>query len=185
VRPASKAGEGGARRQSRGASREASSEYRAKITHELSRLSRRAQKSGHPAPLGDPTSGVMLVVEQPVGPRILRALERSLQAVGRPDAYVTYASTGLLAQEVFAVEPHALVAVGPGAARDIDAIDHPLARAPFSTAENGAWFAWTKGTAGLNLPALAPALDDQGSKRRFWRAFLALNAVAIEGTDLP
>jgi hypothetical protein len=181
VRRASKAGEGRARRQAR----DASSEYRAKITYELSRLSRRTQNSGHPAPLGDPTSGVMLVVEQPVGPRILRALKRSLQAVGHPDAYVTYASTGLLAQEVLAVEPHALVAVGPGAARDIDAIDYPLARAPFSTAESGAWFGWTKGTAGLNLPALAPALDDEGAKRRFWRAFLALRDIAAEGHGLP
>ena len=165
MRPASKAGEGQARRQAR----DASSEYRAKITHELSRLSRRTQNSGHPTPLGDPTSGVMLV----------------LQAVGHPDAYVTYTLTGLLAQEVLAVEPHALVAVGPGAARDIDAIDYPLARAPFSTAESGAWFGWTKGTAGLNLPALAPALDDEGSKRRFWRSFLALRDIAAEGHDLP
>ena len=154
--------------------RDPASEYRAKVSHELSRLSRLIKESGHPAPLGDPASGVMLVVEQPVGPRILRALERSLQAVGRPDAYVTYASTGLLAQEVLAAEPHALVAVGPGAARDIDALEHPLAQCPFSTAESGAWFAWTKGTAGLSLPALAPALEDDAAKRRFWRAFLAL-----------
>jgi hypothetical protein len=87
---------------------------------------------------------------------------------------VTYASTGLLAQVVLATEPHALVAVGPGAAREIDALGHPLARRSFSEAELGAWFAWTKGTAGLSLPALIPALGDDGAKRRFWRAFLAL-----------
>ena len=170
MRPASK---GRARRQPR----DAASEYRAKITHEFSLLSRRMKSSGHPAPLGDPASGVMMVVEQPVGPRILQALDRSLQTVGLPDAYVTYASTGLLAQEVLAAEPHALVAIGPGAASDIDGIKHPLARAPFSTAESGAWFAWTKGTAGLFLPSLAPALDDDAAKKRFWRAFLALKDV--------
>ena len=158
--------------------RDAASEYRAKITHEFSRLSRRIKSSNHPAPLGDPTSGVMLVVEQPVGPRTLQALDRSLRTVGLQTAYVTYAGTGLLSREILAAEPHALVAVGPGAAEEIDAIEHPLARAPFSTAETGAWFAWTKGTAGLSLPALAPALDDEAAKRRFWRAFLALRDVA-------
>jgi len=65
------------------------------------------KESGHPAPLGDPNSGVVVVVEQPVGPRILQALGRSLQTVGLQDAYVTYASTGLLAQELLAAEPHA------------------------------------------------------------------------------
>jgi hypothetical protein len=122
----------------------------------------------------------MLVVEQPVGPRVTQALQRSLNTVGLPEAYVTYASTGLLAQEILAAEPHALVAVGPGAARDIDALEHPLAQCPFSTAESGAWFAWTKGTAGLSLPALAPALEDEASKRRFWRAFLTLRSAATE-----
>jgi hypothetical protein len=116
----------------------------------------------------------MLVVEQPVGPRLLRALERSLRAVDLPDAYVTYASTGLLAQEILAAEPHVLVAVGPGAAREIDALNHPLAQHSFSEAETGVWFTWTKGTVGLSVPALIPALEDDGAKRRFWRAFLAL-----------
>jgi hypothetical protein len=132
------------------------------------------KEAGHPAPLGDPASGVVLVVEHPVGPRVLQALDRSLKAVGLPEAYVTYASTGLLAQEVLATEPHTLVAVGPGAAREIDTLGHPLAQRLFSEAEIGVWFAWTKGTAGLSLPALIPALNDDGAKRRFWRAFLAL-----------
>jgi hypothetical protein len=155
------------------------SEYRAKITHELSRLSRLIERSGSPAPLGDPTSGVMLVVEQPVGPRILHALDRSLKTIGLPQAYVTYASTGLLAHEILAAEPHLLVAVGPGAAREIDETEHPLARASFSTAEPGIPFAWTKGTAGLSLPALTPALDDEAAKRRFWHAFLTLKHLAL------
>ncbi|MCA1687555.1 MAG: hypothetical protein LC714_02930 [Actinobacteria bacterium] len=120
----------------------------------------------------------MLVVEQPVGPRVLQALERSLKTIELPEAYVTYASTGLLDREILATEPHALVAVGPGAAREIDALGHPLARRSFSEAERGVWFAWTKGTAGLSLPALGPAIDDDGAKRRFWRAFLALRDLA-------
>jgi hypothetical protein len=169
VRPASK---------EKRAPRDAGSDYRAKVAHEISHLSRLMKEAGYPAPLGDPTSGAMLVVEQPVGPRILQALERSLKAVDLPEAYVTYASTGLLAREILAAEPHSLVAVGPGAAREIDALGHPLARRPFSEAERGVWFAWTKGTAGLSLPALIPALDDEGAKRRFWRAFLALRELA-------
>jgi hypothetical protein len=154
--------------------RGATSDYRAKVAHEISSLSRLVKAAGHPGPLGDPASGIVLVVEQPVGPRVLQALDRSLKTVGLPEAYVTYTSTGTLAQEILATEPHALVAVGPGAAREIDALGHPLARRPFSEAELGAWFAWTKGTAGLSLPALISALDDEGAKRRFWRAFLAL-----------
>jgi hypothetical protein len=132
------------------------------------------KESGHPAPLGDPSSGVVLVIEQPVGPRILQALARSLKTVGLPETYVTYTSTGLLAEEILAVEPHALVAVGPTAAREIDDLSLPLAQTLFSRAEPGAWFAWTKGTAGLSLPSLAPALDDDAAKRSFWLAFQAL-----------
>ena len=158
--------------------RDAASDYHAKVTHEISSLSRLVKAAGFPAPLGAPSSGVVLVVEQPVGPRVLQALERSLKTVGLPEAYVTYASTGTLAQEILATEPHALVAVGSGAAHEIDALGHPLARHPFSEAELGAWFAWTKGTAGLSLPALIPALDDEAAKRRFWRAFLTLRDLA-------
>ena len=158
--------------------RDAASDYRAKAAHEISDLSRLMKESGHPAPLGDPASGVVLVVEQPVGPRTLQALQRSLETIELQEAYVTYTSTGLLAQEILATDPHALVAVGPGAVREIDAIDHPLVRRPFAEADVGSWFAWTKGTAGLSLPALNPALDDEGAKRRFWRAFLALRDLA-------
>ncbi len=154
--------------------RDAASDYRAKAAHEVSNLSRLMKEAGHPAPLGDPASGVVLVVEQPVGPRTLQALQRSLKTIELEEAYVTYVSTGLLAQEILATDPHALVAIGPGAAREIDALGHPLAQRSFAEAEIGVWFAWTKGTAGLSLPALNPALDDEGAKRRFWRAFLAL-----------
>ncbi len=154
--------------------RDAASDYRAKAAHEISNLSRLMKESGHPAPLGDPASGVVLVVEQPVGPRTLQALQRSLETIELQEAYVTYASTGLLAQEILAAEPQALVSVGPGAAREIDALNHPLAQHSFSKADFGVWFTWTKGTVGLSVPALIPALDEDGAKRRFWRAFLAL-----------
>jgi hypothetical protein len=136
------------------------------------------KKSGLPTPLGDPTSGIVLVVEQPVGPRVIEALTASLATVDLPDAYVTYAATGLLREELLTTEPHVLVAVGPGAAGEIDALDHPLSRASFSEATEGTPFAWTKGTSGLRLPPLAPALDDETNKRRFWRCFLALKEMA-------
>ncbi len=167
------AGKGG-----RPSRRSAADDYRAKTGHEISTLSRRIKSSGHPAPLGDPSSGIVLVVEGPVGPRVLQALGRSLKTVGLPEAYVTYAPTGTLAEEILATEPHALVAVGPAAAREIDALDHPLAQNAFSETEPGVWFAWTKGTTGLALPPLAPALDDDAAKRRFWRTFLALRDLA-------
>lgn len=158
--------------------RDAAAEYARKTACEISRLSSRMKEAGHPAPLGDPTSGIVLVLEQPFGPRTLEALKLSLQAVGLQEAYITCDSTGLLKQEVQATEPHVLVAIGSGAAEDIDALDYPLARQPFSAAEPGVWFSWTKGTAGLLVPALTPALDDEGAKRRFWHAFLALRDVA-------
>ncbi len=157
---------------------DAAEDYRRKTEREISLLSKRIKGAGHPAPLGDPTTGVVLVVEQPVGPRVLDALTASLTAVGLPDAYVTYASTGLLKEELLATEPHALVAVGPGAASEVDALAHPLARTPFSEAREGAPFAWTRGTSGLRLPSLAPALTDDAAKRRFWRCFLVLKDLA-------
>lgn len=157
--------------------RDAASDYREKSAYEVSRLSKEMKAQGYPAPLGDPASGLMLVLGQPVGPRPLQALQRSLNAVGLPEAYVTYESTGLLAREILAIQPQVLVAIGPGAARDIDAIDYPLVRQPFSEARSGVWFSWTNGTAGLALPAIAPALGDDATKRRFWRAFLSLRAV--------
>lgn len=164
------------------APRDAASNYRNKTTQEMSRLSRRMKANGHSAPLGDPGSGVMLVVEQPIGPRILDALKLSVRAVGLPQAYVTYASTGLLKEEPLAIEPRALIAIGAGGARDIDAASYPLARQSFSEAEPGVWFSWTEGTLGLVLPSLTPALDDEAAKHRFWRAFLNLKAVEAPGS---
>jgi hypothetical protein len=158
--------------------RDAPSDYREKTVHEVSRISRRMKENGHPVPLGDPGSGIVLVVEQPVGPRVLEALKRSLRAVGLSEAYVTYAATDLLEEELVAIEPHALVAVGVGAAHDINAAGYPLVHQPFSEAEPGVWFSWTKGTLGLLVPSLAPALGDEAAKRRFWRIFLGLRVLA-------
>ena len=154
--------------------RDAAGDYKEKTAYEISRLTGHTTREGHPAPLGDPTSGVVLVLEQPFGPRTLEALKLSLEAVGLQRAYVTYEATGLLAQEIQATDPQVLVAIGAGAARAIDATDYPLVRQPFSEAPSGVWFAWTRGTAGLRIPALAPALHDEEAKRSFWLAFLAL-----------
>ena len=139
---------------------------------------RHMNKGGHPAPLGDPASGVVLVVEQPVGIRVREALKRSLRVVGLPKAYVTYASTGLLGEALRSTEPRALVAIGPGAVRDIAAGGYPLVCQTFSEAEPGVWFTWTKATMGLLLPSLIPALDDEAAKREFWRGFLNLRNLA-------
>lgn len=168
-------------RPAKGQSGSASSDYRAKVSDETVRLARHLRNSGQPEPLGDPASGVVLVVETPIGPRVLDALGRSLDAVGLPEAYVTWAAPGagdLLLEQLLSTEPDALVALGPGAAREIDALRHPLALRAFSEAPPGAWFAWTRGTRGLSLPPLAPALDDEAAKRRFWRAFLSLKALS-------
>jgi hypothetical protein len=158
--------------------RDAAGDYIRKTAYEATRLSDRMKQGGHPAPLGDPTSGVVLVLAEPFGPRTIEALELSLKALRLEQAYVTYESTGLLAQQIQTTEPGVLVAIGASAARDIDATDYPLVRQPFSVAQPGVWFPWTKGTKGLLTPPLAPALDDDAAKRRFWLAFLTLR-------DLP
>lgn len=157
-------------------------DYRAKVSHEASQLSRRIREAGHPAPLGDPASGILILLEQPVGPRAIEALNLSLESVGLPDAYVTWASTGFLLEEILVSEPTALVAVGPGSAREIDDLGYPLSRNSFEEATPGTWFTWTKGTAGLLLPSLSKALDDTDAKHRFWRAFLSLRGVAETNT---
>ena len=77
--------------------RDAAGDYTRKTAYEVSRLSNRIKQEGHPAPLGDPTSGLVLVLEEPFGPRTIEALELSLQALRLEQAYVTYTSTGLLA----------------------------------------------------------------------------------------
>ncbi len=159
----------------------AAGEHRAKTTEEAARIARRLKKAGHPAPLGDPASGVMLVVESLAGPHVVDALRRSLNSVGLHEAYVFWSSTGLLLEALLAAEPSVLAAIGPEAVREIDDLGYPLARRSFSESAEGEWFSWTAGAAGLRLPPLAPALDDEAAKRRFWRAFLALRELSPAG----
>lgn len=154
--------------------RDAAGDYRAKGVREAELVSRRLTAALQPAPTGDPASGVMLVVDGPVGPRAQQAVEASLAAIGLPSAYTTWTATGLLMEQILFAEPGALVAVGPEAAREIDALDYPLARRLFADAPEGEWFAWTRGAAGLRLPSVHPALSDEEEKRRFWSAFLRL-----------
>lgn len=162
------------------------SDYEAKISHEMARLARGASRIG-PEPFGDPLSGIVFVAEPATGEnagantnaRVVDALRRSIATVRLDRAYVTWTQPNLL-EEMLSLEPSALVAVGPSAARAIDALDYPLVTAQFSTATEGAWFAWTDGASGLRLPALGPALDETDAKHRFWRAFLAVRTIGAD-----
>lgn len=162
-----------------GSPKRLSHDYSAKVRHEASHLSRLIREAGHPAPSGDPASGMVVLLEQPVGPRVIEALNLSLGSLDLSRAYVTYSSTGLLMQEILTSEPTILVAIGPGAAQEIDELEYPFARRKFSEASPGNWFAWTRGTSGLLLPSLTQALDDAEAKRRFWRAFLSLQSISL------
>jgi hypothetical protein len=159
----------------------ATGDYGAKTSREAAQTARRTTRAG-PEPFGDPLSGILLVAEPAAGAanaRVVDALRRSLATVKLDEAYVTWIHSDLL-EEILSLEPGALVVVGPAAARAIDSLDYPLARMAFSEVPEGSWFAWTKGASGLRLPALAPALEDEDAKRHFWRAFLALRALAPE-----
>lgn len=157
------------------------SDYEAKISQETARLASETARLG-PKPFGDPLSGVVLVAEAAAGAtadRMVEAIRRSLAVVELERAYVTWSHPKLLT-EMLSLEPTALVALGP-AARAIDSLDYPLAKMQFSEAAVGSWFAWTEGTSGLRLPALVPALTDSDAKRHFWRAFLAIRALTLDG----
>lgn len=156
----------------------AANAYNAKTSYEAGRLARRSKHAGLES-FGNPLSGIVLVAESPAeaaSARMASALRRSLAAVKLEGAYVIWPSPNLL-EEILSLEPGALVAVG-SAAGAIDDLGYPLAGTRFSEAPEGSWFAWTRGTLGLRLPALAPALEDTDAKRRFWRAFLALRALS-------
>lgn len=157
--------------------RRALEDYRAKMARELSptRDGRRAGSEDVP-PVGDPDSGILLVLEPPETPAVLDALRRSLESVGHPRARVVPAD-GRLLEEILSAGPAAIVAVGPDGARALDGLEYPLAHARFSGGREGVWFVWSKGARGLVLPALAPALEDEEEKRSFWRAFLTLRAL--------
>lgn len=147
-------------------------DYRAKAERELG-----TGRDG--LPMGDPASGVLLVLEPPESGAVLDALGLSLDNVGHPRARVVLAGERLLL-EILSGCPAAIVAVGSGAARSLDSLEYPLARASFSGAREGEWFVWSRGSHGLALPALAPALEDEEVKREFWRAFLALRALVAD-----
>jgi hypothetical protein len=151
-------------------------DYLAKAERELSAITREMKRTGNPGPLGNPLSGTVIVLSQPVGPRVLDAIRRSLDAT-QLDAYVTYAATGLLRRELLLAEPSVLAASGPEAAAEVDALQHPLASKPFAEATEGAPFAWKRNTTGILLPSLAGSLDDEAEKRRFWQAFLTLRSL--------
>ena len=157
----------------------AARDYEAKTSQETARLARQAARAGFPQPFGDPLSGVVLVAEpvtEPTVTRMVDALRRSLAAVKLERVYVTWSHPDL-PEEILSLEPDALIAAGPIASRAIDSCNYPLVKMAFSDAPEGAWFAWTKGTRGLRLPALGEALDDVDAKRRFWTAFLALRTL--------
>jgi hypothetical protein len=159
-------------------------DYDAKTAHEAAHLACNANRAA-PETFGDPLSGVVLVAERATASaQLVDALRRSLAAVRLDRAYVTWSSPDLL-EALLSLEPGALVAVGPEAVRAIDASGYPLAKRSFSEATEGSWFAWTKGASGLRLPALAPALEDAGAKRRFWRAFQALRALVPDRETPP
>ncbi|MGI8650020.1 MAG: hypothetical protein ACR2KW_06525 [Rubrobacter sp.] len=153
------------------------SDYRKKAERGLADIYRQMQRAGHPKPLGDPLFGVVIILEQPVGPRVIQAISLSLDAVNFPDAYVTFTATGMLNRELRLTEPRILVAVGSEAAREIDELQNPLSLGKFADATPGTPFPWKRNTAGLLLPSLAPVLDDEPGKRRFWSAFLALKTL--------
>lgn len=162
----------------------AANAYEAKTSYEAARLARYSKQARLPQPFGEPCSGVVLVVERAeASARLVDALHRSLAAVKLDGAYVTWSSPYLL-EETLSIEPGALVAVGPDAARAIDALNYPLAKTGFSETPEGLWFVWTKGTFGLRLPALTPALVDADAKHRFWRAFLSLRVLIDDEGDL-
>ena len=162
------------------APRPAASDYEDKVSREAAKTARRADLTVAPRPLGDPLSGVVLVAEPPASAGTTDALQRSLDAVGLDGTCIVWPAPDLL-ETLLALEPSALVAVDPGAARAVDSAGYPLVKNPFSSAAEGTWFAWTRGTLGLRIPALAPALADDDAKRRFWRAFRSLRVLAPEG----
>jgi hypothetical protein len=164
----------------RASSHPAIKDYEAKTSHEATRRLAQPERTGLLEPFGDPLSGIVLIVEradEAASTLLPGVLCRSLAAVKLDGAYVTWYPPILL-EEILSLEPCALVAVGPDVARAIDSLNYPLATTGFSEAPEGSWFVWTKGTSGLRLPALAPALSDADAKRRFWRSFLALRALA-------
>lgn len=158
--------------------RRALEDYRAKMESELKpRLRGRRTGAEYGTPWGDPDSGILLVLEPPETHAVLDALRRSLDSVGHPHARVVPADDRLL-EEILSGGPTVIATIGPRAARALDELEYPLAHDRFSESPEAEWFDWSKGTRGLTLPALAPALEDEETKRSFWRAFLTLRGLS-------
>ena len=113
--------------------RPAASDYEGKVSREAAKAARRADLSGAPRPFGDPLSGIVLVAQPPAAAAATDALRRSLAAVGLDGARVVWPAPDLL-ETLLSLEPSVLVAVGPEAARALDASGYPLAKGSFSNA---------------------------------------------------
>ncbi len=79
---------------------------------------------------------------------------------------------GRVADEFNIVKPRIIVVMGEQAAQTINQLDIPLAR-PLE-AHEGEIQAFTPSCDALFVPDIDDALDEEGAKRRFWRAFRSL-----------
>jgi uracil-DNA glycosylase len=79
---------------------------------------------------------------------------------------------GRVADEFNIVKPRIIVVMGEQAAQTINGFDIPLAR-PVE-AHEGEIQAFTPSCDALLVPDIDDALDEEGAKRRFWRAFRTL-----------
>jgi uracil-DNA glycosylase family 4 len=77
-----------------------------------------------------------------------------------------------LAEEIAIVQPKILVVMGPEALAIINELDVPLARE--LQADPGALQRFTPSIAGLYVPNIDDALDEEDAKRDFWAAFRVL-----------
>ncbi len=79
---------------------------------------------------------------------------------------------GRVADEFNIIKPRIIVVMGDQAAETINGLEIPLAR-PVETHE-GEIQAFTPSCDALFVPDIDDALDEEGAKRRFWRAFRSL-----------
>lgn len=84
------------------------------------------------------------------------------------------ACIGRLVEELAIVQPKILVVMGEDALEVVNDLDVPLSR-PL-VAEPGVLQSFTPSIDTLYVPNIDEALDEEGSKRAFWRAFQALGA---------
>ncbi len=79
-----------------------------------------------------------------------------------------------LLEEIAIVQPKMVVVMGEDALAVVNDLDVPLAR-PLA-AEPGRIQTFTPSVDGLYVPNIDDALDEEGAKRAFWRAFQSLGA---------